>query len=94
MPEKLEVTAEAAREIVWGSDSRFEVVKDDIVDTRRWSEDHRVVVRRKSDEKLFIGNYSTGLTEMQDESPFEYSEPDFVEAEAYETLVVKYRVKK
>lgn len=94
MPEKLEITKEDARELVWGGLAGFEVVKDDITGTRRWSEDHRIVVRRKSDDKLFIGTYSQGLTESQDESPFEYSDPDFEEAEAYETVVVKYRVKR
>lgn len=94
MPEKLEISKEDAQRMVWGDLEGFQVVKDTIVDTRRWSEDHKVVVRRLSDDKLFIGDYSEGLTENQDESPFDYSEPNFVEAEAYETMVVKYRVRK
>ena len=52
-------------------------VKDDIVDTSRWSENHDIIFK-DVDEKYYRTWYSCGLTEMQDESPFEYS-PDEIE---------------
>lgn len=90
---KLDIDKEQAREIVWGEDDDFEIMQDEIVDNRRWSIDHRIVVKRKSDGRFFADTYSVGATENQDESAYEYSEPNFQEVFPIERTVISYEHK-
>ena len=77
--EKLILTSEQGRDIVYGDDSNFVTIEDKIVGTRRWSIEYEIVVQRKSDGKYFKDGYCRGATESQDESPYEYLEPNFTE---------------
>lgn len=54
----------------------YEVIEDKIIDTSRWSNIYEMVFTFEG--KFYSTKYSTGATEYQDESPFEYS-PDQVE---------------
>ena len=61
-----------------------DIISDDINDTSRWSEHHTLIF--KYDGKIYRAYYSRGLTEQQDESPWEYEdtvEADRVYAEEY-----------
>ena len=77
--EKLILTSEQGRDIVYGDDSNFVTIEDKIVGTRRWSIEYEIVVQRKSDDKYFKDGYCRGATESQDERPYEYLEPNFTE---------------
>jgi hypothetical protein len=88
--EKLVLTREEAREIVYDGSDEFTIISDKIEDTTRWSEIHDVVIKRNSDGKLFADGYTQGLTEYQDESPYEYSDPDFNEVFETQKLVTVY----
>ena len=77
--EKLILTSEQGRDIVYGDDSNFVTIEDKIVRTKRWSIVCEIVVQRKTDGKYFKDVYQIGATEMQDEQPYEYSEPNFTE---------------
>ena len=77
--EKLNLTNKQGRDIVNGEDSNFVIIEDRIVGTRRWSVVYEIVVQRKTDGKYFRDGYRRGATESQDESPYEYSEPNFTE---------------
>ncbi len=90
MSEVLTLTKEEAREVIWEDHDDFDLVRDDLVDTSRWSEIHDVVIKRLSDGKFFMDSYSVGATEMQDESPWEYSDPNFVEVVPVEKTVIVY----
>lgn len=46
------------------------IIKDNIIDHRRWSVDHRIIFER--DGKFYSTVYSVGATESQDESPWEF----------------------
>jgi hypothetical protein len=50
-----------------------EVIEDNVVDNSRWSIYHELIFRWH-DGKTYRTDYSVGATEMQDESPWEYSE--------------------
>lgn len=89
--EKLVLTKEEAQAIVWEDTSDYEIISDEVVDTRRWSADHEIIIKRLSDGKFFADGYSVGLTEMQDESPYEYSDPDFTEVFAVEKTIIVYK---
>jgi hypothetical protein len=67
-----------------GSD---DVVEDKIVDHSRWSVVHDLIFRHEG--KFYYVSYSEGATEMQDESPFEYSDD---ETECPEVHAVKKTV--
>ena len=58
-------------------------IKDTITGTRRWSEDHEIIFAHEG--KFYRTHYSQGLTESQDESPFQYS-PDEIECEEVELV--------
>ena len=77
--EILNLTSEQGRDIVDGDDSNFVIIEDKIVETRRWCDIYQIVVQRKSDGKYFKDGYCRGATESQDESPYEYLEPNFTE---------------
>ena len=77
--EKLNLTSEQGRDIVYEDDSNFVTIEDKIVGKRRWSIEYEIVVQRKSDGKYFKDGYCRGATESQDESPYEYLEPNFTE---------------
>lgn len=88
--ETVKFNPEVARELEYGSDPNFEVVEDVLYDTSRWSTHHRLTIKRKSDGKFFQSTYRRGATEMQDERPFEYSEPVFKEVFRVEKITISY----
>lgn len=66
---------------------------NEIIDTRRWSVQYDRIFEFEG--KLYSAPYSRGATESQDESPYEYEE-DMIECpemEAFEKIVIDYRVK-
>ncbi len=66
------------------------VVYDNIVDTSRWSEIHEVVFKYKG--SIYMTSYRTGLTEMQDERPWEgESEVECQEVAPVEETVIVYK---
>jgi hypothetical protein len=69
------------------------IVVNSISETSRWSEYHYLVFSHKGN--LYETSYSQGLTESQDESPWEYDseEIECAEVEAYEKTVTAYRKK-
>lgn len=88
--EKLPLLKNGAREIIWGCDHDYETVYKKIIDNSRWSIQHEIVVRRKSDGKFFRDFYSVGATESQDEGPYDYTDPDFTEVFPKEKVTIIY----
>jgi len=70
-----------------------EVIKDEIVDHSRWSVCHSVVFKSNDDGLLYATSYSTGATEQQMESPWEYDE-DPIECRRVEAVQVTKTVYK
>lgn len=73
MAKTLRVSNEDARELAWLSINQgfdgYTVVENRQVDSNRWSSIHELVIR--VDDVLYMTGYSQGLTESQDERPFE-----------------------
>ena len=88
--QKLQLTKEAARDAMSGDLEGFEVIKDKICDTTRWSVHYELIIKRVSDGKFFRDYYSAGATEQQEESPWEYDEPDFTEVFPVTKEVIDY----
>ena len=91
MKETLKLTPEEGRQIVWEDTEEFKTIKEDVIDTSRWSIIYEIIVQRLSDNKFFKSNYSVGATESQDEQPYEYaSEAVFTEVVPVEKTVIVY----
>lgn len=88
--EKLQLTGKDARSIVYEDHPDFEMIERKLVDKNRWSLTYEIVVQRKSDGKFFKDYYQVGATENQDESPYEYTDPDFTEVEKKEKVIFVY----
>lgn len=69
-------------------DLPYSAIKDDIVDTSRWSIHHKIVF--EDNGKFYETYYSEGATECQDESPWEYED----EIECYEVELKEVKVMK
>lgn len=68
-------------------------IKDDIVDTSRWSEHHEIIFEH--DGKFYRTHYSCGLTEIQDERPWEYeTEVECTEVELIQKMMTVWQTKK
>lgn len=66
-----------------------EVIEDKIIDTSRWSVLSHLIF--KVDGKFYESTYSTGATEQQDESPYEYDGDEIECSEVFpieKTIVV------
>lgn len=69
------------------------VYQDTHVDSSRWSAIHEVVFQAPDDKKMYLVTYKLGLTEYQDERPWEYQDEVLgVQVEPYETTIIAYRV--
>ena len=88
---KIKFTGEEARTIVYEDSEDFKVIQDDILETSRWSELHKIVVQQISTSKFFDSIYSRGLTEQQDEQPYEYEdEVEFYEVYPISVITTQY----
>ena len=90
MIEDVNIPGEDAREIIYGDESDFKIVQDEMIDHSRWSILHRLIVQRVSDGLFFESTYRVGATESQDESPWEYGDAVFVHVLPVEKTVVVY----
>ena len=91
MKEILKVTSEEGCNIIWGNDENFVTIEDTIIDHGRWSVGHKIILQRKSDQKFFVGYYSVGATESQNEGPYEYDKfAEFSEVNPVEKTVIVY----
>ena len=72
MPE-IKLPKEEMLDILRGDHDDAELVKDKIYDTTRWSELHEIIFKYR--DKHYSATYSKGLTEYQDEYPWDY-EPE------------------
>lgn len=79
------------RELTWGElPEGYALLVDEQTGSGRWSSYHRMVFAFEG--KLWETTYSRGLTESQDERPYEYDgeEVDCVEVEARPKTVTEY----
>jgi len=88
----MKLTRNEGQEVIYGDHADFEAVKgtEQIIDQRRWSTTSEGVFLHKPSGKHYLLSWSRGSTESQDESPFEYSDPDPIEVEPKEVTVTKW----
>lgn len=103
MPTSIKIKKEDAQELIYLGDLavadwpelgyKLQLVHSELLDTSRWSHHYEAVFKDVDSGKLYRTHYSSGATECQDESPYEYDgdEIEFEEVEAYETKKTNYR---
>ena len=76
-------------DVLYEDSEEAEIISDTIDDTSRWSEHHTLIFKIGDD--YFRAYYSRGLTEMQDESPWEYDKMVEVKlVKPVEVTVIQY----
>lgn len=88
--EKLNLTKEEARRLIYGDLDGFSIISEEITGKSRWSIIYWVVVKRESDGKFFADEFRRGATEGQDERPFDDIDPDFLEVFPVEKKIIVY----
>ena len=90
-PEDIGLTKDNLLDLVWHLSSDVEglsLISDQITDTSRWSIHHDVIFEFNG--KFYFTFYSEGATEYQDESPWEYGDPELTEVVPEERTITVY----
>ena len=83
----------------WLHPDEFKVVENVFFDTCRWSIYYNCTIQDTKTGKFYDASYSSGATELQDESPFDYIDTDdegnieLIEVEPYTIEITRYRKK-
>jgi len=74
-------------------DIKLKLVQEELVDTSRWSHIHERVYQDLNTDKFYSTTYSSGATECQDETPYEYDGDviEFTEVKAVEKTIITYQ---
>jgi hypothetical protein len=69
----------------------FKIMKNEQIDTKRWSSVHELVIKHKG--KFWSTEYQQGLTESQEHFPWmDDDEVEFHEVVQYEKKVIDYKL--
>lgn len=73
-----------------------ELVQEELIDTSRWSHIHERIYKDLDSGKFYSTSYSTGATECQDETPYEYDGEiiEFDEVVPVEVVKIEYHAVK
>ena len=79
----MELTREDGQLVIYGDHEDWEEVADtrEIIDQSRWSTLETAVFHHKLSDKYYQMSWLHGSTESQEESPFEYDDPEPIEVE-------------
>lgn len=69
----MKLDKEVALELIYGDCDGYKHVSDEQVSSGRWSE-YRLLVIEDADGNLWGSEYEVGLTESQDQYPWDYEE--------------------
>ena len=88
----MKLTKDQATDVVYGDDADWQQVPgtEQIVDQGRWSTTFSAVFQHKPTGKHYSLYWARGSTEQQEQSPFEYDDPDLYEVELREVTKKKW----
>lgn len=91
----MKFTKEFLQGLAWDDydEEEVKIVQSELIDTTRWSLVYEMVF--KKDGKYYKTSYSTGATESQDESPYEYEDDEIECREVFpkEKTIIVYEAK-
>ena len=69
------------------------MVHNEQVGSRRWVSVHELVIQKTGTNEFYTASYERGLTEMQDQAPFEYDGDviQFSRVYPHEVTTIEYR---
>lgn len=78
-----DLTKEECRELVYEDldNDQFQIVEDKIYDNSRWSVWHEIIILDTEEQKYYSTTYAVRAIEIQDERPFDFTSPDWLEVE-------------
>ena len=95
--ETIPVDRELAQEFAWSFKGAnidgFTVVHNERVGSRRWVSVHELVIQKTGTDEFYETSYERGLTESQDQAPFEYDGDviQFHRVYPHEVTTIEYR---
>lgn len=87
----MNISQEDGRSIIYEDHEDWSTIETEIVDTRRWSIDYSGIFKHIPTQKFYRLYWSVGATEQQDESPFEYDNPDPIEVHQLEKTILVWK---
>ena len=83
---------ESLLELICHDSETLELIYDKLIDSSRWSLYQEIVFKDTTDNKFYKTTYSTGATEMQNESPWQYEEKiECFEVRPVDVTVIEYK---
>lgn len=79
---------ELLKDILAEDTEDFELLEETLVESTRWSLHYEAIFKEVATGKTYRTGYSTGATECQDESPYEYDADDVAVHEVEQIDVV------
>lgn len=100
MSEKIYIDRKLANDLVYNHNcsDEYDVVDDELFDLSTWDSYHFIVIKRRSDGKLFLAEYARGISSSDAREPFEEDDADkdgkieFVECEEKQVTRTVYAV--
>lgn len=86
----MQLSKEEAKWIIWGDHEEWQTIEVNIVDTTRWSIVNEGIFKHGPTGKFYSIGWSEGATECQDEKPFDDFDPEPIEVEPVEKMVIVY----
>lgn len=83
----MKLTKKEGRSIVYEDHEDWTKIEEKVFDTDRWTISYDGVFKHIPSGKHYSLYWSVGATEQQDQSPFEYDEPEPVEVHAVQKMV-------
>ncbi len=87
----MNLTREEGRQIVLEEHpDGAQITQEPVRSTSRWSKQMTAIFRHEPTQKCYELRWSRGLTEMQDEGPFDNTDPQPIEVEKKEVAVTQW----
>lgn len=83
----MEISREEARNMVYEDHEDWVKIEEIPIKQSRWSVLYEGIFQHLPTGKFYQTSWRVGATEMQDESPFEYDDPELTEVRQVEKLV-------
>lgn len=87
--EKLKLTKDEGRLVIWNDHEDFQKVPgtQEIIDQRRWATVHAAIFKHLPTGHHYRLWWELGSTEMQEQEPFEYYDPELTPVQLVEKVV-------
>jgi len=86
----MKLTKQEGKALVYEDIEGWEKVESEIYEASRWSIHYSGVFKHLETGDHYEMAWSVGATELQDERPFEYDEPELTKVKQVEVMITKW----